>query len=241
MENKNISEIAFERIKESGIKPISKNVFSFKRFLFWSLVGLSLAFGAISFSVLLSVLLDNDWYLYNRFGFNFIFRSLPYFWFVFLAVFTILGDFYYRKTYLGYRRSTITIIFIYITITVIFGLILHTIGIGNKIERSLSENVSVYRGFMFDKSEFWSHPEDGLVFGSIIAIEGDLIKIRDDKNNLWNVKIKEAFIGGRVQIKEGEMVKIFGDVEADGLIVAEQIRPWKSNNFNRTNKKFNLR
>jgi len=228
MENKDISRIALQKIKESGRKPISKYVFSIKRVIFWSLVYLALIFGAISFSVLISLLLNNDWYLYNRFGFNFILKSLPYFWFVFLIVFTILGDFYYRKTFLGYRRKTIIIIFIYITLTVIFGSILSIVGIGDNIEKSLLKNVSVYRGFMFDKSEFWSNPEKGLLFGTIISIDDNFIKVIDHKNNIWIIDINQTTLGKKTEIKVGEIIKVIGNKNND-IFRADEIRPWIGN------------
>jgi hypothetical protein len=226
MENKDISQIALERIKESGIKPISKNIFNLKRVTFWVFVGLSVTIGAMSFSVVLSILFNNDWDLYNRFGFNFIFRTLPYFWFVCLAIFTILGDFYYRKTSIGYRNSTIVIIGIYITLTVISGSILHFIGVGETIEESLSKNISIYRGVMFDKNNFWNNPEEGLISGKIINIEGNTIKLVDFGNNIWVVGFENANVGKRVQIKEGETIKIIGDTCNDYCFDAEQIRPW---------------
>lgn len=238
MENKDISQIALQKIKESGIKPISKNFFNLKRVLFWSIVGISLVFGAISFSILISILFNNDWYLYNRFGFGFILRSLPYFWFVFLIIFTILGDYYYRKTYLGYRRKTITIIFIYITLTVISGSVLSVVGIGESIENSLSRNISVYQGFMFDKNEFWAHPENGLLFGRIIEIDNDLIKVIDQNGVIWIININEASVGRRAEIKVGEIIKIIGDKDFDDIFMANEIRPWIGNGH-RQNFKFN--
>lgn len=238
MENKDISQIALQKIKESGLRPISKNIFNLKRVLFWSLVGMSILIGAISFSVILSVLFNNDWYLYNKLGFNFIFKSLPYFWFIFLAIFIILGDFYYRQTLLGYRHRTVTIVGVYVILTIIFGSILYVAGVGRIVEESLSKNVSIYRGMMFDKSEFWSHPEDGFISGQIILVDGNLIKIIDFKNNIWIVEIDKAFIGNKVQVKEGEFIKIIGDENNQNIFRAEQIRPWMGNKFNQ-NKNMN--
>ena len=97
MDNKNISQIALERIKGEGIKPISRIVFSTKRVLFWVAVAVALVVSALAFSLILSALFNNDWDLYNKFGFSFILRTLPYFWFISLVVFIILGEFYYRK------------------------------------------------------------------------------------------------------------------------------------------------
>lgn len=225
MENKDISQIALQKIKESGIKPISKNVFNLKRALFWLFVCLSLFVGIISFAISLSILFDNDWYLYNKFGFNFIFKTLPYFWFVCLAIFTILGDFYYRKTTFGYRHRTVAIVLVYIILTVVFGTILHIVGLGNKFEKSISNNVPGYHGLMFDRDEFWSHPEGGLLYGRIIGVNGNSIQIIDFNDNLWTLNTENAFVGGRVKIETGEVIKIIGNIDDGNIFTVEQIRP----------------
>lgn len=237
MENKDISQMALQKIKENGIKPISKNIFNFKRIFFWSLVSFSIIVGILAFAIVLSILFTHDWYLYNKLGFAFIFKSLPYFWFGLLIIFILLGDFYYKKTPLGYRHRDFVIVGFFVILTMIFGSILYFIGIGEKAEDSLSRNVPIYRGFMFDRNEFWSHPEQGFIFGRIILIDGDLIKIIDHKNNIWAVEMSNAFVGQKVKIQEGEIIKIIGNLD-ENIFKAEQIRPGTGNKFNQ-NKKIN--
>jgi len=233
MENKDISQIALEKIKENGIKPISKNVFNIKRVIFWSLVSFSVIVGAISFAIVLSILFTNDWYLYNKLGFGFIFKSLPYFWLLSLLVFTVLGDFYYKRTYFGYRHRTITIVGVYIILTIVSGSILHIIGIGRIVEDSISKNIPMYRGFMFDKNEFWSHPENGLLSGEIIEINKNLIQVIDSSGIIWVIDIGNAFIGHRVELRVGETIKIVGD--NDDIFRANEIRPWVGSGLNENN------
>lgn len=230
-EKRDISQIAFEKIKESGIKPISRNIFNLKRVLFWSLVGFSVVVGGISFAIILSLLFHNDWYLYNRFGFGFIFKSLPYFWLVFLLLFTILGEFYYRKTLLGYRHRMITIIGVYIILTVIFGSVLHLFGMGETIEESLSQNVPVYHVVIFDRDGFWSQPEEGLLSGKIIEVNENLIRIVDFDNTIWVINTENASIDEQTKIKVGEIIKIVGDQNNGTFFTADEIYPI-GNNFN---------
>lgn len=239
MENKDISQMALQKIKEGGIKPIPKNFFNFKRVIFWSLVFFSIIVGIVSFAILLSILFTNDWYLYNKLGLGFIFKSLPYFWVLALILFTILGDFYYRRTSFGYRYKTTTIVGVYILITIFFGSILHIIGIGKGVEESFHRNIPIYHGFMFDRDEFWSHPEEGFISGQIILIDGNLIRIIDIKNNIWVIETNDAFIGRKVKIQEGEFVKIIGGF-GDGIFIAEQIRPGIGNRFNQNKKMDNM-
>ena len=225
MENKDISQIVLQKIKESGIKPISKNVFNLKKVLFWSLVGFSIIIGAVSFSVILSMLFNNEWYLFGKLGLSFIFRTMPYFWFVFLAIFTILGDFYYRKTFLGYRHRTITIVGVYIFITMISGSVLYVLGTGKVIEESLSQNVPVYRVFVFDRDGFWVNPSEGFLSGKIIEINNNLIKVIDINKNVWVVNLENSLIDTKAKIKIGENIKIIGDIDDSNNFSAEQIHP----------------
>lgn len=223
MENKDISQIVLEKIKESGIKPISRKVFNFKRVLFWSLAGFSVVIGIVSFSVVLSILFNNDWYLYNKLGPSFILKSLPYFWFLFLLIFTVLGEFYYRKTFLGYRHRMTTIIGVYIILTVLFGSVLYIFGIGETVEKSLLENVPIYHVVIFDRDELWTHPEFGLLSGNIIEINGNTIKIVDLNNNIWVIDAGSTSIN-QAQLKIGDSIKVIGeDNDTDDVFTANEI------------------
>ncbi len=226
MENKNISQIAFERIRGEGIKPIPRKVFNIKRALFWLVVILSLFIGAFTFSIILSAFFNNDWDLYNKFGFDFILKTVPYFWLVSLGVFTMLGEYYYRKTPLGYRRGFIMIIGIYMGSTIIFGTIFYSIDIDEYIEDYIVDNVPSYSNFIFDKYEVWSHPEDGLLSGTITKIKDGEIEIIDFNGSVWTINTKDSFIRSKNLIEVGKNVKIVGENEANNVFNADEIRSW---------------
>lgn len=226
MENKNISQIAIERIREEGIKPISKNIFSIKRVLFWVVVCSSFIIGAFTFALILSALFHNDWDLYSKFGFSFVFKTLPYFWLASLLVFTILGEYYYRKTLLGHRRGFILIMGIYLISTTIFGSIFYLIGVGEFIEKSLENKSPVYRHIMLNRYEPWSHPEDGFFSGEIIRVIDGGIEVIDLDGFAWTVEIKDVSLRGRVPIEIGQRIKIIGHCLEAHMCIAEEIRPW---------------
>jgi len=235
IENKNVSQIVLAKIKEDGIKPISKKYFDFKKVIVWSSIGFLVLVGVISFSIIFSILFNNDWYLFDRLGFSFILKTFPYFWLASLFLLAILAKFYYRKTASGYRYRLTVVVGGYVLLTVIGGAILSVAGLGELIEESFSQNISVYRGVMFDKKEFWSHPEEGLVSGQVVLVseDGDTIQLLDFNNNLWQVNIGETIIGKKVQIRKGEFLKILGELDGKGCINAEQIRPWGRNQINK--------
>jgi len=235
MKNKDISQMVLDRIKDTGIKPISKKIFNLKRVVVFSFIGFSIIVGAISFSVILSILTNNEWDLYNRFGVGFIFKTLPYFWFVCVLLLAILGDIYYRKTSRGHRPNTIIIVSAYIIATTVLGSMLHLIGLGDVVEESISQNIPVYHIFVFDKDEFWSNSKEGLISGRIILIKEKMLSIVDFNNNLWTINTENADILGNAKIQEGEIIKIIGDAGENNTFTAEEIRPWGQSKIHKNN------
>ncbi|MDD3662442.1 MAG: hypothetical protein PHT84_01095 [Candidatus Pacebacteria bacterium] len=231
MENKNISQIALEKIKEKGIRPISKKFFYLRKLLFWFLVVLSIVIGSISFAITISFLVNNDWSLYRRFGFSFILQTLPYFWFICLGFFVFLGEFYYKKTYLGYRYRAMLIVGFYLLITVILGSLIYYLRIEDKIEQSIHRNVPIYRNFIFDREIMWMQPEQGFLSGEIIFAEDDKLEIKDKNNIVWNIKINkdDVFISPKIVLENGQEIKIIGRKEGGYVFIAEEIRPWFNN------------
>jgi hypothetical protein len=189
-------------------------------------VGSSFIIGAFTFSIVLSALFNNDWYLYNRIGFSFILRTLPYFWVVSLAVFTILGEFYYKKTLLGYRRKVVVIVGIYLISTTLFGGIFYLIGFGGGIEETFENNINSYRGIILNRYEIWGHPEDGLLSGRVTKISNNEIEIVDLNGYFWTIDIRDAILLGVLDIKNDERVKITGKITTSNNFDAEEIRPW---------------
>jgi len=226
MENKNISQITLERIKEEGLKPISKNVFSIKRVLFWMAVAISLIVGAFTFSLVLSSLFNNDWDLYSRFGFNFILKTFPYFWIISLIIFVILGDYYYRKTLHGYRHTLIVVVGAYMASSIIVGSLFYFLKVGDFIEKSLADISPIYRNIILNRHEMWMHPEDGLLSGKITKINDGTIEVVDSNGVVWIIDTTGSTNRGKVEIEVGERIKIIGDVIDDNNFSADEIRSW---------------
>lgn len=225
MINNNISKMVVEKIQKDGIKPTSKLKFNAKKILFWFLIIFSVIFGSLAFATMLFLLNDNDWDIYKRLGYTFILKTLPYFWFICLVLLLIIGEYYYRKTLFGYRYRLLTISGVYITVTILLGLLTFNLGFGKYID-SLGNNIPAYHNMMFNKEEIWSHPENGLLFGKIQIIKEDKIQIIDSKNNLWEIDASQAFITNRVNLIQGEIIKIIGKIENKNTFIAEEIRPW---------------
>ncbi len=229
MENKDISEIVLKNIKEKGLKPTSRIFFIFKKLLFWFLIGASILVGSVSFAFVMSLLLNNDWYLYKHLGLFFIFKTIPFFWLICLTSFIFLAEFYYKKTYFGYRHRVIYIIGIYLIITVLIGFTFYSFGLDSKFENSLYQKVPVYRTINLNRQEIWSQPDKGFLSGEIISVKGESVKILDLNNMEWEIDIKDAIIGGRADLVEDQNIKILGEVKEKGVFSAQEIRPMFNN------------
>ena len=226
MENKNISQIVIDRIRGEGLKPISKKVFNLKRISFWVAVAICLFVGAFMFSLVVSGLLNNDWDLYDRFGVNFVFRTLPYFWFVSLIIFIILGEYYYRKTMFGYRHTIIVVVGAYMASSIIFGSIFYAIGVSDLMENDLVGIPTVYRNIILNRHEVWTHPEKGLLSGKIIQLDEGSMQSIDNDGSVWDVDINSLSDRDDLNLKVGDRMKITGDIMDDNFFIAEEIRPW---------------
>lgn len=218
-----------DRIREDRIVPISRNIFSIKRVLFWVAVAVSFIIGAVIFSLVLSAFFNNDWDLYNEFGFSFIFKTLPYFWLASLLIFTILGEYYYRKTLFGHRRGYMVILSVYMISTTLFGTIFYLIGTGRLIEQSLENEAPIYRHIMLNRYEVWSHPESGFFSGRIIHVVEDGVVVIDSNGHFWTIDTTDAVIRGKMEVETGEKIKIIGKC-IESICIASELRPWQGMN-----------
>lgn len=236
--NKDISKIALDQIKKTGMEPVSRTIFNLKRVTFWTLVVFSMLVGSISFAIILSILVNNDWELYNRFGLNFILNTLPYYWLLCLVIFAVLAEFYYRKTFFGYRHTILSIIGFYITITIAMGGIFQLLGVGNHMEQYLFNNVRAYHNLRLNNAKFWVNPDDGLLVGEIIEVNNDRLRITDFSNRIWIINIPEFNEINTQQVQVGQIIKIIGDREDENVFSAEIIKPFVPYRQNRHNGVF---
>jgi hypothetical protein len=231
MEN-NISKLAVENIKQHRIKPLPKFNFIIKRVSVWFIALVSIISGSLAFAVALYLLIDYDQGTFSRLEAGIIFHALPYFWFLSLGVFIVLGELYYRQTTFGHRHRLTAITFTYVAITLLAGSVGYVAGIGFKIENSITKNIPFYQKYLYNKENVWTQPERGLLSGVIISIDGKSLVIADFNNDIWSVVFGSALVRGRVKLEIGEKIKIIGSKTDTNTFSADEIRPWQGNQGN---------
>lgn len=227
---KDLSQRALDKINQQAIKPDSKRKFLIWNFGRWLIAAISILISSLGFSVILYMLINNDWDVYKKASSSliaFVFMTLPYFWLICLALFIFLADYYLRHTKYGYRLPLALIVISSTGLSLLLGTIFYQAGLGAVIDNELTANVRGYNGLLHDKEIIWSQPEKGLMAGTILSIEGDKnFAISDFKGKVWKIEGKDAFIRGRADFSVGGQVKLVGKLQADGVFTAEEIRPW---------------
>lgn len=223
--DKDITKSAMERIKTLGIKPESKTTVILRRLKFWAPTILMGLLGAVAIAAIYFNLDGNDWDLFPRLGLGFIIHSVPYFWIVLFAILVVLGDFYYGKTEVGYRYTFARIAGIFILITMFFGGLLMYMGAGRVFERSIRGGGGTMQNMMFQQTEVWSHPEQGLLAGTVRSVAPTSFELTDFENKVWTIDMTNALVRSRVQLTPGTLVKVIGQAIGEQFSATE-VRPW---------------
>ena len=150
----NLSKKIIEKIKEEHIQPKPKWQFSLKAYLVWLLSALSLFIGSLAFSVVLYLIINNDWDVYVHITDNlikFTILSLPYLWIVLLLLFVIISYYNFKHTKKGYKYHFYIILLSSILLSIIFGSLLYSIGVGRALDNILAVKMPMYEKLIFDR------------------------------------------------------------------------------------------
>jgi hypothetical protein len=230
MEDKNICQETFEKIKASHIKPKPRWEFLLKNYIFWSMFILSLIIGALAVSVIIFMAQNDDWDLYEKLSgglLNFVFATLPYFWLIVMIAFIAIADYYFHHTRTGYRYNLLLIIVISIGSSAMLGAIAHSVGLGKIIVDTMSVKIPIYENLNFNRAKMWIQPENGLLAGTIINLLNDEnFGLDDFTSHSWIIFAHNAKLKDRAKIEIGENIKLIGELLDDGGFRAIEIRPW---------------
>ncbi len=222
-----ISENILKTIEAQHVQPEPKWKFLAKDWLVWVAFVALLLVAALAFAVILDFVANYDWDIYTYLHKTFlqhVFFSLPYIWILLVALFFGLAyyDFVHIK---GWYRYRVYLVFAAsLLLSVGFGTAFFFAGFGNQIDTSLNEKVPLYKASMVNSAEIWNHPDEGLLEGKIVKIEGkDQFVLQDAAGKFWNIQDGDSDEDDR-NFVEGEMVRIIGDRQADDNFKAKNIR-----------------
>lgn len=231
MQDNKFEKEIFEKIEEKKIRPRPKWEFSLRNYIMWLFGFLSLAIGSLAVSVIIYMLLHNDWEVYEKINDNlleFILVTLPYFWIVMLALFIIAADYNLKHTKGGYKYNLILVIIASVGVNIVLGAILYNAGAGQAIDDILGKNAPFYKEIINRRVNLWAHPEEGRLMGRIMQVEpGDdlLFIIKDFRQGDWLVDAEKSEIMPMVKVEVGEDIKIIGEPLENYKFIAHIIMP----------------
>lgn len=215
---KDLSQEILKKIKHDKIQPKPRWQFLLKDVFVWGLGGISLVIGSLASSVVIYMILNNDWEEYMHLSdslFEFIFITLPYFWLLLLVLFIIIVEYNIRNTKKGYKLNLPVLTFGTVFFSVLFGAFLYSAGIGKAIDNKLAENIPTYDKF-FNKDnqrmKMWMRPEKGVLMGVIVTMDDErYFRISDFRDEVWNIFAEEAILPSQMEIQIGYGVKLIGE------------------------------
>lgn len=225
------SEKILKDIKEKHICPCPRWRFMLKNWAFWLMFAVALFVGALSFAVILDVLINHDWDIYLRLHktfWQFILLSMPYLWIVCLIFFAWIAyyDFVHIKGW--YHHSVYAVVSGSILASLLLGILLFYSGVGKKIDQALDDKMPFYGMMNMNKRSLWCRPEMGLLGGEIVRMprpEPREFIIKDCHGNEWNVRNPMPQMKP-IMVRVGERVKVIGREMDERMFEAEELRSW---------------
>ncbi len=209
-----------ERIEQEKIVPRSKIVFSCYEILLWSSWLLSVLIGALAIAV--SVFAVS----YQKYAFfeathedfvAFIVETLPYLWFLVLAFMILFAIFNLRHTKRGYRYPLWLVILSSLTLSVAGGTTLYYADMGYMMDKKLGQYLSAYQSQEKMEEKMWQNPKEGRLVGVLVIKEDDSLPaghvlIRDAREQLWVVNIKDLYEDDLIIMNSGKKMKVLGQM-----------------------------
>lgn len=228
--NNMLPEKIIEEIKNRGIAPKPRWHFLLKRSVLWSLTAISTALGGIAVAVIIFIFIDNDAgaraYL-NESIFMDLLETIPYLWFGTLLLIIGITQYAVRHTKFGYRYTTIRIVGVVIVSSVLLGIALNTLEVGERVQDFLALKVPYYKELVSTSKDVWSRPEKGLLGGNITdVISSEEFKLTDFQSKDWLIDSGQIEITDGTIIKPGSIIKIIGTKEDSTTFRAVKILLW---------------
>lgn len=226
MTSKDLSKEVLQKIKD--LRPTPKWQFLLKDYTVWGFSVLLLIIGSLAFSVIIFLVANNDWVVYENINdslLEFILLTLPYVWIALLGIFIIIADYNFKHTKRGYKYGLQTIVISSIVISIIFGSILYNFGVGQAIDRVFEQKIPFYPKMIFQKHKMWIQPEKGLVAGVIVEMDIENLELKDIQGNIWKVDIKEVKLPPMFELEQGMQIKIAGEKLENDIFKALRILP----------------
>ncbi len=211
-----------DRIEKENIQPASRLRMRLQTDGFWILWFFSILIGAAAVAGTLFVFLHNDWKFYSAVYDNFldfIFDTLPYIWFLTVVVFILLAHQNVRHTKYGYRYPFGAIILLSVLSSLIVGVCLYVIGLGNFIDQDVGGYIPLHSTLIETQESRWNQPEKGLLAGTLTYVAPDFssFEITSFDGHKWRLGAENLEHIDLLILSENTEVRVVGIAETHGF------------------------
>jgi hypothetical protein len=187
-----------EAIERQRLSPRPYIRFLARRSMFWTLAMLSVLLGGISVAVMIFAVTDflqTGGRNFDEMPFDDVLQSLPFVWLALFALFIASAYLGISNTRRGYRYRPIGVIGLAAAASIALGALLHGFGVGEMIDRVLSEQLPGYKEYTKIPYDEWRRPDEGYLGGEVLSVDGDRsLRLRDFDGHEWEVLISSAKI-----------------------------------------------
>jgi len=221
-----LSQKVLEEIREEKIRPKPRWQFLLKDGLVWLIFSSSIIIGALATAVIIFNIQFSDWEVYEKAypgPVEFWLDVIPFLWLIVFTIFVFVSLYYFKHTKNGYKYGMIGIVLLSLVSSLILGGLAYGMGLGEKIEFALTNSVPYYPGVMQRRVKMWIKPNEGLLAGKILKIDGKNFKLIDLQDKEWQVLGEKAKLPPVFIIQEDDVVRMIGRVVDENIFEAERI------------------
>lgn len=230
MNEQELSDIVLNEIKDKHITPKPRWEFLLKDSAVWITGTASFIVGGIAVSVMIHLLTSDDFAIAVANGRSpgaVFLGSIPYFWILFFIGFLIIARYNLKHTKRGYRYTLPVFAVAGVLISGVLGIVFYNMGIGPDVESELAEHVPAYMYYGHPRAMLWSHPEQGMIAGTILEVEDDTsFQLRDFDSIVWKIEPASTTTDWP-DMTPGMHVRIIGQESDRQDFRAVKILPWR--------------
>ena len=202
---------------------------NWKSYVFWMLMIIMVAFGALFFSFMILNIMDADFRMFRFLGamrfVRILFLTAPILWIILSFLSLLFGVLALRKTNRGYRHSLVFATSLIVLIISITGSLVHMAKINDRFDREFGRRMPDFHKMGDSREGRWNRPYDGLLGGEIMSVGEGEFGLRDPRGGKWRVKTDEKTeLEGIEKLEVGMRVGIIGEKMEDFLMRALSIR-----------------
>jgi hypothetical protein len=225
----NLSKRILDKIKKNHIEPKPKWRFTAKNAFIWIVAVAALLFGGLASSVVVFMLVNNDWDVYEHISGSlpeFVFITMPYYWLVFLLIFILAANYYLKNTKRGYRYKLWQVSTLIVFSSLFLGVLFYNVGMGRAIEEVFSKKVPFYSELSGHRKEIWEMADEGRIAGEVMMlISEDEFRFKEMNSREWRIISGGAIMPPGFLIREGDIIKIIGKKIDENNFEAFIIKP----------------